>query len=277
MGKASRIKKERQQGTQSQADFQQEASRQAKERHRQEVERHNASCGQAWDEPSKTEEMLAMQIDGKFYYGKAAISEVYTSWVRNEFARDDVANLDEIAALGQPMRCSIWDVNVEVIEMDGGCAELLDPLRATFLMEKSNCFEWLVGHACDSTEGTLALMGLFNDVVPAMLDMDAKCEKHRLATLVMERLFNLWLDAGDKELVAKIRNLGSLSPDVGEVFMRVTAQRESSRERQEIDASLTASHMLRGEESNSEAIPPSHQATMDEHRATHAKGGALRI
>lgn len=277
MGKASRMKKERQQGSQSQTDFQKEASRQANERRRQEVERHNASCGQAREDLPETEEILAMEIDGKFHFGKAAISEVYASWINNEIAKDDIANLDEIAALGEPMRCSIWDVKVEVIDLDDGSAELLDPLRATFAMDKSNCFEWLADHAFHSTKGTQVLLELFRTVLTVVHTMDEKSERYRLATLLMRKLFNRWLDAcesenTESEITERLDKLARLVPLVGEVFMEVIGERASSRERQEIEASL-----LECGEPNLEAIKQSHQATLAKGGPTHAKIDSLRL
>ena len=256
MGKASRTKHQHRQAMQSRQEFQQEASRQAKERRRKEIERHNASCGQAaLQEMPETGEVLAMQIDGQLHVGKAAISEVYTSWIRNEIARDDVANLDEIAALGQPMQVSIWDVEVEVFDMDeGGAMRLVDPLRAAFVMEKSKCFEWLVNHACESPEGHRVVSKLLTDFLPLVDGMDQDTKRYRSATLMMRTVFNLWLDISSPELEAKMRRVASLSLAVTEAWMQVKDQRESLRQRQDIESSLTETCEARAEEQCHEAI-----------------------
>ena len=256
MGKASRMKKQQRSMLASRPGWQQEASRQAKERRREEVERHNA--GQAerkLKELAGGGETIAISVNGQLYSGQEAVSEVYTSWVRNEIKIDQAIHLDGIAAWGPQMNASIWKATVEVLDFDnGGAKRLLDPLRGTFVLERERCFEWLARHASESVEGTGVLASFLGEIIPMLDHMEAASIRFKLAKLAIAKFTEYWLGEDDDEVLTDISRMVSFSSVGTEVFQRTVAKWHAKKEREELAGALGAAVEPKECEPNPEAI-----------------------
>ncbi len=259
MGKASRAKKEQRQAMAGKPGWQQEASRQAKARQREEVERHNAAqTAQPFEQFMASGEDISMIVDGKLCVGKAALFEVYESWVRNEMATDSAENLDEIAALGVPMFASIWDVKIEVIDLDeGGVKVYFDPLKAAFVMDKEKCFEWFVHHALKSKVGHKVASNLFAEIIPGVDQLDAtepasiRC---RSAKLLIRKLCEFLFDHGDSQALEPLKVLAGFSTILANELQIVIGKSNARVEREEIEKSLAKQANVDDCEPNPEAI-----------------------
>ena len=256
MGKASRMKKYQRSMWDGHPGWQQEASRQAKERRREEVERHNAEQAERqFKDISDDGENVSLFADGQLHVGKKAVSEVYTSWVRNEIKIDQVIHLDEIAELGPHMKTSIWDTTVEVLDLDdGGAKRLLDPLRGTYVLEKECCFEWLARHASESVEGTGVLASFIGQIIPMLDHMEAASIRFKLAKLAIAKFTEYWLGEDDGEVLTDINRMVSFSSVGTEVFQRTVAKWHAKKEREAIEGALAAAAEPIDCEPNPEAI-----------------------
>lgn len=259
MGKASRAKKEQRQSMAGKPGWQQEASRQAKARRREEVERHNAAqTAQPFEQFMASGEDISMIVDGKLCVGKAALFEVYESWVRNEMATDSAENLDEIAALGVPMFTSIWDVKIEVIDLDeGGVKEYFDPLKAAFVMDKEKCFEWFVDHALESRAGHEVLSSLLAEVIPGMDHLEAtepssiRCQsvKH-----LARKTCEFWINQVGDPMLERLHVLAEYSKTLANEFQIVIGERNARLQREEIIKAMAPHGDVGDCEPNREAI-----------------------
>ena len=259
MGKASRAKKEQRQAMAGKPGWQQEASRQAKARHRKEVERHNAAqTAQPFEQFMASGDEIAMIVDGQLCVGKAALFEVYESWVRNEMATDSAENLDEIDALGVPMFASIWDVKIEVIDLDeGGVKVYFDPLKAAFVMDKEKCFEWFLDHARKSKVGHKVVSNLLAEIIPVVDQLGAtepasiRC---RSAKLLIRKMCAFLFDRGGSQALEHLQELTKFSTIFANELKIVVGKSNARVEREEIEKSLAKQADVDDCEPNPEAI-----------------------
>ena len=258
MGKASRAKKEQRQAMAGKPGWHQEASRQAKARQREEIERHNAVQSDPFKQFMASGDEIAMIVDGKLCVGKSALFEVYESWVRNEMATDSAENLDEIAALGVPMFASIWDVKIEVIDLDeGGVKKYFDPLKAAFVMDKEKCFEWFVDHARKSKVGHKVVSNLLAEMIAVVDQLDAtepasiRC---RSAKLLIRKMCEFLFDRGGSQALEHLQRLTGFSSILANELKIIIGKSNARVEREEIEKSLAKQADVDDCEPNPEAI-----------------------
>lgn len=259
MGKASRAKKEYRQAMAHKPGWHQEGSRQAKARHREEIERHNAAqTAQPFEQFMASGDEIAMIVDGKLCVGKAALFEVYESWVRNEIATDSAENLDEIVALGVPMFASIWDVKIEVIDLDeGGVKKYFDPLKAAFVMDQEKCFEWFLDHARKSKVGHKVVSDLFAEIIPLVDQLDAtepvsiRC---RSAKLLIRNLCEFFFDHAGRQALEPLQRLTGFSTILANELQIIIGKDKARVEREGIEKSLTKQADVDDCEPNPDAI-----------------------
>jgi hypothetical protein len=237
MGKASRAKKEQRQAMAGKPGWQQEASRQAKERQREEINSHNAAMNSDQIERFKSSsDQVALMIDGKLYSGKKELDGAYASLTQHAIESDSPALLEKYVDLEHLLETSIWDAKVSVLDMNaGGVNRHLDPLTAALTMDKEKCFGWLVNHALKSEEGCMILNVLFSCVIPLVDGMDKTSARLRSVKLMSRKIIEHWLDNGNLEILEQLNMLVSLSETIREVFRQVRAQRESMMQREEIE------------------------------------------
>jgi len=247
MGKASRMKRQDRLAMAGRPGWHQEASRQARERRREQVERHNANLVKAGPHALPfTEEVVALiDSNGQRHVGKKAVGEVYESWVRNEILRDSTAHLDEIASLGPSLHTSIWDVKIEVVDLDdNNTKSLRDPLDATFLMDKQASFQWFLEYAFQSKRGYLILQELFKRMFPMLDAMVEGSVRLRSARLVTRKLVEMWVDMKEDCLTEFLEALPKLSRVAGEILRDVLAQREAQQQRSELERATSDSQPM---------------------------------
>jgi len=239
MGKASRAKKEQRQAMAGKPGWQQEASRQAKVRQREAIKMHNVAMdGDQIERFKSSSDQVAVMIDGKLYSGKKELAAVYASLTQQAIESDSPELFEKYLGLESLFETSIWDVKVSTLDMDaGGVKRHFDPLTAAFVMEKEECFEWLIDHAFDSKAGYAILNGLFGSIIPLVDHMDKSSARFRSVKLMTRRNYEHWLDDGDFEILGKLDMLASFSETVTEEFRQVRGKRESMMQREEIEKS----------------------------------------
>lgn len=239
MGKASRAKKEHRQAMAGMPGWQKEASRQAKARHREEINSHNAAMASDQIERFKSSsDQVAVMIDGKLYSGKKELAAVYASLTQQAIESDSPELFEKYLGLESLFETSIWEVKVSVPDMNAaGVKRHIDPLTAAFTMDKEKCFGWLVNHALKSEEGGTILNVLFACVIPFVDGMDKTSARLRSAKLMSRKTIEYWLDNGTLEILEKLNMLVSLSETITEEFRQVRRHRESMMQREEIEKS----------------------------------------
>lgn len=262
MGKASRAKKEQRQAMAGKPGWQQEASRQAKARQREAIKMHNAAIDSDQVELFKSSsDQVAVMIDGKLYSGKKELAAVYASLTQHAIESDSPELFEKYLGLESLFETSIWDVKVSTLNMDdGGVERHFDPLTAAFVMDREECFEWLVDHAFESKDGYAILNGLFGSIIPLVDQMDKSRARFRSVKLMARKNYEHWLDDGDSEILGKLDMLASFSDSVTQEFRMVRGERESQMERQEIEKSMTQHGNEDDLEVNTEAIKMAHEA-----------------
>lgn len=256
MGKASRAKKEQRQAMAGMPGWQKEASRQAKARQREEIYSHNAAMASDQIERFKSSsDQVAVMVDGKLYSGKKELAAVYASLTQQAIESDSPELFEKYLGLELLFETSIWDVKVMVLDMDdGGVKRHFDPLTAAFVMDKEECFEWLVDHAFESKDGYAILNGLFGSIIPLVDQMDKSSARFRSVKLMTRRNYEHWLDDGDLEILGKLDMLASFSETIKEEFRQVRGKRESMLQREEIEKSSAEPVNTDDCEPNPEAI-----------------------
>ena len=245
--------------------WQQAASRQAKARRREEIKSHNDMLDQrgAIDLDDGVSD-VSLILDGVPHIGKKAVFEVYTSWVRNEIAKDDATHLDEIAEPGAPLLTSIWDVEVEVLPLgEPGTKLLFDPLKASFLIGMKDCFKWLADHAFESEEGSLIAFNLFKETVPLVDGIDQKSDQFIFAKFLARKVLATWLYSEGEWVVERFRQICESSSVMTELFKHLEAEKESGVQRDAIELSLAQSGGSCEVEPNLEAIQAARDAVED--------------
>lgn len=243
MGKASRNKRQNRIATMGQPTWNQVTRRQARQRRREEIEAHNANLKSIIVDGQPGDEHTVMLIDdfGDRHVGKAAVGEVFSSWVNNEIERDDATHLDEIATFGPPLFTSIWDVQVEVIDLeDNDRSHMVDPLEGTFLMDKMACFEWLVEHGLKSRRGFDVLLALFRRVFPRLDQIPEGSLRKVSSVLLVKKVMGRWISVetpGERgpmnDFFAKHAQHSRVA---GAIYKDLLAEQEAAREAAELDA-----------------------------------------
>lgn len=255
MGKASRAKKEQRQAMAGRPGWQKEASRQAKERRREEINSHNVAMNSDQIKRFKSSSnQVAVMIDGKLYSGKKELAAVYGSLTQDAIVSDSPEKIENNLGLGSLFETSIWEVKVSVLDMDDGGISHFDPLTAAFAMDKEKCFAWLVDHAFESKAGCVILMELFGSIIPLVDSMDKSSARLRSVKLMARINYENWLDDGDLEILGNLDRLASFSETITEEFRQVKGQRASMRQREEIEKSAAKSAEIDDCEPNPEAI-----------------------
>lgn len=261
MGKASRAKKEQRQAMAGKPGWQKEASRQAKERHREEVKRHNAAMASDQIERFKSSsDQVAVMLDGKLYSGRKELDAVYASLIQHAIESDSPELLEKHVDLEPLIETSIWNVKISVLDMDEGSQSHFDPLTAAFAMDKEECFEWLVDHAFESRAGYAILNTLFGSFIPLVDDMDKSSVRFRSVKLMSRKILEHWIDDGDVEILGQLDMLASFSETLTQEFRMVRGGRNSQMERQEIEKSMAQHGNEDDLEVNTEAIKMADEA-----------------
>lgn len=255
MGKASRAKKEQRQAMAGKPGWQQEASRQAKERQRKGINSHNAATDSDQIERFKSSsDQVALMIDGKLFSGKKELDAAYASLTQHAIESDSPALLEKYVNLEHLLETSIWEVKASALDMDeGGVRKHFDPLTAAFVMDKEKCFGWLVNHAFASKEGYLILNGLFGGMLPFVDQMDKSSARLRSFKLMARKNYEHWIADGDVEILGQLDSLASFSETVTDEFRQVRGKRESILQREEIEKSSAKPADI-DDEPNPEAI-----------------------
>lgn len=256
MGKASRAKKEHRQAMVGKSDWHKEASRQAKARRREEIEKRNAaSAANPIGGLVSISDDVAVIVDGGIYRGKEEITSLFASLIESALVEDSVEGLIETAGLCQLIQTTIWDFNIEVVALDeAGVTDNYDPLQAAFLLDKQNCFEWLVIHALESVEGTTVLSGLFGEMIPYADGMDQSMIRYQSTKLMTRKICECCIRNADAETLAKLVKLSAMSETVANEMRMAIGERDSWLERVEIENSTAKSGNVPEIEPNPEAI-----------------------
>ena len=256
MGKASRAKKEQRQAVVGKPGWHKDASRQAKARRREEIETRNAaSAANPFGRAVLKGHEIIVTMDGKLYKGKKEIDSLCVGMAMEAIELDLPEKLANLASLCPIMQTSFWDVKIEVVALDEvGVTDNYDPLQAAFLLDKQNCFEWLVTHALETEEGSSVLSRLFSEMIPHADGMDKSMIRYQSTKLMTRKICECCIRNADAETLANLDVIATLSETVANEMRMAIGERDSRLERAEIEKSTAKSGDVPDIEPNPEAI-----------------------
>ena len=246
MGKASRVKKVNRMALAERPGWQEEASRQRRERRQDEVKQHNSIFEATMVkfnalEPGGHEIMI---VDGVQYMGKEAIKEAvkeaYDLWVRNEILNDDPSKFDEIAALGTQLQTSIWAAKISLDEPTILGEVSFNPLTAAFVLDSVNCFAWLLEHAYSHLDEAAGVISeLLMTVLFTADQFDPNSVRWANARLLMRTSLARMSDVEKQNLVKKMPPPDVVGGAAVGVMRHYFAELTAAEEQREIRATVT--------------------------------------
>lgn len=225
------------------------ASRKKRENRQQAAGAQAASCFETTGGSSQP----VARIYGQTFVGKEQIRAAYESLIRLEIKTGMAANLDALADLGPAMFSDILDVGVElIVEADGGKV-IVDPLEATFLLDKEECFLWFFEHARKTNGGLGVLSTLACNCLPATMGVAPNAIRSRSIRLLVRWLIEHLMENDDQATLAELAKAAVVSGVVAEELMAAKGAKAAAEERAALMEELGMEHDS-DEEANPEAI-----------------------